>query len=137
MPASSSNSPAVLLGSTCHRFVAFPAASSSLAPGASLSPGTPILLKSLQTVKYCQVVLVAGKQQIICNLTNPSTASAMQYTGSGVSYQGQGFVNPYSITGGPLQLSPQGVPATLEPGAWRAGPVAAMCLPYSSCRAVW
>lgn len=70
----------------------------------------------MQTGKYCQVVQVDSRQQIICNLTTTDGASVMEFTGSGFSYQGQGFNNPGS-TGGPLEIDPDGPPANLQPGA--------------------
>ncbi len=98
------------------QFALFPATGSSLSAGTALTPGTPIHVKSVQTGKFCRVVPVADKQQILCDVASPSGASTMNFTGSGFSYQGQGFSNYGSSQ--PLQLSRtpgQGSQAQLAP----------------------
>ncbi len=97
------------------QFVVFPAGSTGMSPGAALMPGSPVLVKSVQTGKFCRVVAVGGKQQILCDMDSASAASVMDFTGSGFSFQGQGFANYGSSQ--PLQLSGpgQGSQAALAP----------------------
>jgi hypothetical protein len=102
------------------QFAVFPT-SSSLTSGQPLLPGSSILIKSIKTGKFCRVVLVGDKQQILCDVDDPSAASTMAYTGTGFSYQGQGFANYGSSQ--PLQLGAPGSPGTpgsLNPGEWHA-----------------
>lgn len=105
---------------TAEQFAVFPAATNSIGAGGALKPGSTIFIKSLQTDKFCRVVVTAdGKQQIICDVEDPNDpaagASPMTFTGTGFSYLGQGFSNFGSDE--PLQLDPQGVPGGFKPGA--------------------
>jgi hypothetical protein len=96
------------------QFAVFPAISNSLSAGMLLAPGTSIFVKSLQTGKFCRVVPVGETQQILCDVDSTSSASKMSFTGTGFSFQGQGFANYGSRQ--PLQLagvSGQGVQAGL------------------------
>lgn len=76
--------------------------------------------------KYCQVLLVSSKQQIICNLTSAAKATPLDFTGSGFSLQGMGFAND----GGPLYLTPGGTQARVVPGGRQA--LAGACCLYAS-----
>jgi hypothetical protein len=108
------------------QFALFPATGNSLGAGTALTPGTPIYVKSVQTGKFCRVVPVADKQQILCDVASPSGASTMNFTGSGFSYQGQGFSNYGSSQ--PLQLSGtpgQGSQAQLAPSECSAHAIVA------------
>ena len=130
---------------TATQFIVFAAPSTALGSGTGqkLAPGTSIILKSVQTGKFCIVVSVGpAVQQIICNVTDPWEASAMDYTGVGFSYQGKSFSNFGSNT--PLQLGATGMPAALTPGGMAAPPFYAppACSPHSSslvanCMLVW
>jgi hypothetical protein len=67
------------------------------------------------------VVAVGVKQQILCDMDSASAASVMDFTGSGFSFQGQGFANYGSSQ--PLQLSGvpgQGSQAALSPSEYAA-----------------
>jgi hypothetical protein len=105
---------------TAEQFALFPAATNSVNAGDPLRPGSSIFIKSLQTDKFCRVVTTAdGKQQILCDVDDPydpaAGASTMTFTGTGFSYQGQGFSNFGSDE--PLQLDPQGMLGGFKPGA--------------------
>jgi hypothetical protein len=67
------------------QFAAIPA-SNSLS-GDPILPGSKVLLKSLKTDKYCRVVDVAGTDQIKCDVTDPTQATPIDYTGTGFSYK--------------------------------------------------
>jgi hypothetical protein len=102
------------------QFAVFPAIGSSLAAGQALQPGSNILIKSIKTGKFCRVVAVGDKQQILCDVDDAAAASTMIYTGSGFSHQGQGFANYGSSQ--PLQLGgpgSTGTPGTLNPSRSR------------------
>jgi hypothetical protein len=108
---------------TGEQFLVVSSGANSISAGQPLGPGSAIFLKSLQTGKYCRVVSVQGKQQIVCDVEDPQApgaagASVFDYTGSGFSYNGQGFAN----YGGdePLQLEEGGVPAGVAPGGCMA-----------------
>jgi hypothetical protein len=62
--------------------------------------------------KYCQVVLVNYRKQIVCNATTAAGATPMDFSGSGFSYQGESFAND----GGPLHMTVGGTPARVAPG---------------------
>ncbi len=109
------------LNDAAEQFAVFPAGGNSLSPGDQLRPGSSILIKSIKTGKFCRVVAVGNKQQLLCDVDSASAASTMEFTGSGFSFQGQGFAN----FGGsqPLQLGAPGSPGTpgsLNPGEWHA-----------------
>ena len=72
---------------TAEQFAVFPTAGSSLSSGQPLVAGSNLLLKSLQTNKYCRVVTVGAKRQILCDVDDARAASVMSFTGSGFSYQ--------------------------------------------------
>ena len=110
------------------QFVVFPAPPStragavgtSAALGASgqlLPAGSQVVLKSVLTGKWCQVVAVGSKQQIICNVAAARGASVMLLTASGFSYQGQKFANPGASQ--PLYLSGAGSAGWFAPGEYR------------------
>jgi hypothetical protein len=95
------------------QFAVFPA-SKNMSAGQALQPGTSILIKSVNTGKFCRVVAVGSAQQILCDVEDASGASVMGYTGFGFSYQGQGFANSGSSQ--PLQVSSSaGAQASLAP----------------------
>lgn len=117
---------------TGEQFLVVSSGANSISAGQPLGPGSAIFLKSLQTGKYCRVVSVQGKQQIMCDVEDPQApgeagASVFDYTGSGFSYKGQGFAN----YGGdePLQLEEGGVPAGVAPG----GCMAVGCMVADEC----
>jgi hypothetical protein len=93
------------------QFTAFPL--NTLAAGSSITAGSKVLVKSVATGKYCRVVAVATRQQILCD-ANIEQATAMDFTGSGFAYQDQPFTNPGGSL--PLYLGGPGTPSQLVPG---------------------
>jgi hypothetical protein len=65
------------------QFAAFPA--NALAPGAPIVPGAKVLMKSINTGKFCRVVAVGSdsgsQQQIMCDV-EAAQATPMDYTGA-------------------------------------------------------
>jgi hypothetical protein len=64
-----------------------------LPDGSIVLSSTPFTLKSLQTLQYCRVAPVGGRQQIRCNVDVASAAS-FTYSTAGFAYQGKGIVAP-------------------------------------------
>jgi hypothetical protein len=49
--------------------------------GQALAPGAKVIVKSLASGKFCQVILVEQKNHIICNLTSSEFATPLEFTG--------------------------------------------------------
>jgi hypothetical protein len=64
------------------KFVAL--APPSLAAGASIVPGAPVLVSSVLTGQYCRAVDVGKRVQILCDVADASQASEFVYTGAGL-----------------------------------------------------
>jgi hypothetical protein len=63
--------------------------------GSPIMPGEPMYLQSMQTGKFCRVVLFGGSQQrVACDQSSTEGAAQLVYTGSGASYNNQPFINP-------------------------------------------
>jgi hypothetical protein len=59
-----------------------------------IQPGEAVLLKSVQTGKFCRALAVGGQQQIACDQAGLSSAAPFTYTGTGITLDGQPFTNP-------------------------------------------
>jgi hypothetical protein len=64
--------------------------------GSPIMPGEPMYLQSMQTGKFCRVVLFGGQQRVACDQSSTEGAAQLVYTGSGASYNNQPFINPGS-----------------------------------------
>ena len=73
---------------TAEQFLVFPY-SNVLAPGQPLAPGSKVILKSVASGKFCQVIAVEQRNHIICNLTSMNLASPLDYTGEPTQSQVQ------------------------------------------------
>lgn len=74
--------------------------------------------QSVQTGQYCRVVSDAGTARVLCDLPSPQAATPMEYTGTGVKYNGRPLVNPGSSQ--PLYFADPGTavpPMTFTPAA--------------------
>ncbi len=49
--------------------------------GQALAPGSKVIVKSLASGKYCQVIMVEQKNHIICNVTSSESATPLEFTG--------------------------------------------------------
>lgn len=79
--------------------------STSLPPGTTLAPGSPMLIKSVKTGMFCRAVTGSdGLTKIKCDVSQ-AAASVMTYTGDGFSYNGLAFNNPGGAR--PVFLSPK------------------------------
>ncbi len=97
LPCSSTN--------TAQQFLLQPAYGSTTAT--AIAPGERTIIKSVETGLYCRVALVGpGQQGLLCDVTNPSQATAVTYTGTGFAYGGQ-----------PLAAIGSGQPLLVSPGA--------------------
>jgi hypothetical protein len=56
-----------------------------LSPGAVITPGSNVLVKSIKTGLFCRVVLVDGNKQILCDV-EAADATPMIFTGSAFAY---------------------------------------------------
>ncbi len=79
------------------------------ATSSPITPGEPVYWQSVQTGRYCRVVLDAGASKIRCDLPQPQGASLLTYTGTGMVFEGRPLVNPGG--GAPLYLASPGTPA--------------------------
>jgi hypothetical protein len=74
-----------------------------------IAPGEPLYWQSVQTGRYCRVVLDAGASKIRCDLLQPQGASVLVYTGNGMTFEGRPLVNPGGSA--PLYLADAGTQA--------------------------
>ena len=92
-----------------------PAAPSSLSP---IQPGQEAVLQSAETGEWCRLVVIgAGPEQgMVCDQpsSTSSNVTVFEYTGSGLSYDGQALVSTGS--GDPLVLA-NSTNATVQPSA--------------------
>jgi hypothetical protein len=92
-------------GTTQEQFVLQPANGSTTTE--QIMPGEQTIIKSVETGKYCRVAtLDGGNQGLICDVTSPSQATPVTYTGTGFAYGGQ-----------PLASGGSGEALLVSPGA--------------------
>jgi hypothetical protein len=91
--------------SPTQQFVLQPANGSTTA--AEIQPGEQTIIQSVETGLYCRVATLDGGQQgMVCDVSSPSQATPVTYTGTGLSYGGQ-----------PLAAGGAGQALLVSPGA--------------------
>ncbi len=83
-----------------------------------------MLIKSVKTNKFCRVVDVGTRRQVLCDVPleqAKAQATPFVYDGAGVSFGGDRLTNPGDLNPGfgtePLYLGGSGSSSSFQPGA--------------------